>query len=72
MKFEEIFKEAGLYKAKDFAKGFAFKVDDNGTLKTVQFEDEDDLLPFEENALCYDKLFTFDYEKVWTRGSLFK
>lgn len=71
MKFEEIFNEDGLYTSKDFAKGFCFKIKD-GTMTAVEYDNETDLFPREENFPVYKGLFTKEYNKVFTIKSLFK
>ncbi len=76
MKFQDIFKEAGLYKANGFVKGLAFKVKKNsitGSLElfTIQYKDKDDMLPSEYPTVVYAGLFEKEYEIVYTRQSLF-
>jgi hypothetical protein len=71
MKFEEIFKEDGLYKTKSFAKGVAFKVE-NGALYTVEYEYMGDINPTKYPTLVYGGLFNKEYEKVYTRQSLWE
>lgn len=71
MKFEEIFKEKGLYKADGFVKGYCYEVDENGWLSARQYKDKDDLLPKKEHPFVYRGLFEKDFVKVFTRQSLF-
>ncbi len=71
MKFEDIFKEKGLYKANSFAEGTAFKVTESKELYTVNYKNKDDILPEEYPTLVYGELFDKEYEKVYTRQSLF-
>ncbi len=71
MKFEEIFKEKGLYKAESFSEGTAFKVNEHGQLLTVSYKNKDDVIPEEYPTLVYAGLFDKTYEKVFTRQSLF-
>ncbi len=71
MKFEEIFKKPGLYKARGFAKGVCLKVDSDNNLKIVHYEDKDDMNPREENMVVYGGLFKKEYKVVYTRQSLF-
>lgn len=73
MKFEEIFKENGLYTSDDFVEGFCFEV--FGTEKClmgVQYKHKDDLVPERYRALVYESLFKKTYQKVFTTQSLFK
>lgn len=70
MSFEEIFKKDGLYVADGFKEGFAFQIID-GTLTGITYKDKDDLVPTVETFPVYRGLFTKDYEKVYTRQSLF-
>jgi hypothetical protein len=72
MNFQDIFKEQGLYKASSFTQGTAFKVTENKELFTVIYKDKDDMLPEEYPTLVYAELFNKEYEKVYTRQSLFK
>lgn len=72
MTFEEIFSEPGIYKAEGFAKGSCFEVTEDKILMLLSYESPDDLMPRRENALMYAGLFKKDYEKVYTRQSLFK
>lgn len=72
MTFQEIFNESGLYVAEGFAPGVCLKINDSGFLYTVTFKDENDLLPFEEITIIYKMLLYKDYQKVYTRQSLFK
>lgn len=76
MKFEEIFKEEGLYVADSFAKGFVFKISKNKInnsfiLSPLRYDYEDDMNPIEEDLTVYGELFKKDYKKVYTRQSLF-
>lgn len=71
MKFQEIFNEPGLYVADGFAKGFAFKIDEDGILQSILYSDKDDLFPIISNLFVYAGLFNKDYKKVFTRQSLF-
>ena len=76
MKFEEIFKEEGLYRADSFGQGVAFEIKENKTngnkeLFIKLFKHENDLNPIIEPQLVYDGLFDKDYSKVYTRQSLF-
>jgi len=73
MKFEEIFKENGLYTCDDFADGFCFEVcGHEKALMFVQYKHADDILPEKDNALMYEGLFKKTYRKVYIRSSLFK
>lgn len=72
MKFEEIFKENGLYTSDDFTEGFCFEVfGHEKSLMAVQYKNADDLLPEKHRALVYEGLFKKTYRKVFTRQSLF-
>lgn len=71
MKFEEIFKEDGLYKADSFVKGFCFEIKD-GFLKCRSYRNENDLFPTVENVAVHEKMLHMDFSKVLTRRSLFK
>ena len=76
MKFEEIFKEEGLYVADSFAKGFAFKItkskiDSSLIISTLTYDYDDDMNPVEEDLIVYGGLFNKDYKMVSTRQSLF-
>lgn len=72
MKFEEIFKENGLYTSDDFVEGFCFEVfGHEKALIAVQYKDENDLVPERYRALVYESLFKKTYRKVFTRQSLF-
>ncbi len=72
MKFEEIFKENGLYTTDDFVEGFCFEVyGHEKSLQAVQYKNENDLLPEKHRALVYEGLFKKTYRKVLTRQSLF-
>lgn len=70
MKFEEIFKNDGIYVADGFAEGAAFRIDD-GTLTLVQYKDGGDLLPTISNYPVHKSLFDKDYRFVYNRQSLF-
>lgn len=72
MKFEEIFKEKGLYKTDSFIKGYCLEVDEDGWLHSLHYRDENDLLPIRENAYINKSYFSKDFTKVFTRQSLFK
>jgi len=73
MKFEEIFKENGLYTSDDFVEGFCFEVfGHEKSLMSVQYKNADDLFPEKDRALVYEGLFKKTYRKVFTRQSLFK
>ncbi len=73
MKFEEIFKENGLYASKDFVEGFCFEVfGSEKSLQSVQYKNKFDMSPERGRALVYLGLFDKEYEKVLTRQSLFK
>lgn len=73
MKFEEIFKENGLYTSDDFVEGFCFEVHGyEKALIAVQYKNVDDLMPEKHRALVYEGLFNKTYRKVFTRQSLFK
>lgn len=73
MKFEEIFKDNGLYTSDDFVEGFCFEVFGNEkALMAVQYKNADDLIPEKHRALVYADLFKKTYRKVFTRQSLFK
>ena len=76
MKFEEIFKEEGLYKADTFKKGIAFEIKENyitgdRELFIKSFKDENDLMPKSVPQIVYERLFKKEYTKVYTRQSLF-
>lgn len=76
MKFEDIFKEEGLYRADSFMKGVAFKIKINDTyggkeLFLVTFKDKNDLTPESVTPIIYDGLFKKEYTKVHTRQALF-
>ena len=76
MKFEEIFKEEGLYKADTFAKGVAFEIKENSItgcreLFVNSFKHENDITPVITTITVYDNLFREEYTKVYTRQSLF-
>lgn len=72
MKFEEIFKENGLYTSDDFVEGFCFEVfGHEKALMAVQYKNADDILPEKHRALVYEGLFKKTYRKVFTRQSLF-
>jgi hypothetical protein len=70
MKFEEIFKEEGLYVADSFIKGFCFEVKD-GFLYGVTYTSATDLFPKKESQGMYYGLLLKDYKKVFTIKSLF-
>jgi len=73
MKFEEIFKDNGLYTSDDFVEGFCFEVyGHEKALIAVQYGYPDDLMPEKHRALVYEGLFKKTYKKVFTRQSLFK
>lgn len=78
MKFEEIFKEEGLYKADSFRKGTAFKIKKNSItdsmeLYMVSYEKATDITPqHEEPMLVYGGLFEKEYVKLFNRNELFK
>jgi len=71
MKFEEIFNQDGLYTADSFVEGYCLEIM-NGCLIGVQYKDKDDMNPEKHRALCYKGLFKKEYQKVFTRQSLFK
>ncbi len=71
MKFEEIFNKNGLYTSDSFIEGYCVEIMD-GCLIGVQYKHKDDMNPFKSQALCYKGLFQKDYNKVYTRQSLFK
>jgi hypothetical protein len=73
MKFEEIFKENGMYMSDSFVEGFCFEI--FGTTKTligVQYKSKDDIMPSKDNFPCYEGLFKKTYKKVFTVSQLFK
>lgn len=72
MTFEEIFNEAGLYRADGFAKGYCFKVDENGSLSALQYKKAEDLLPEQDHPPVYKGLFKKDFKKVFTVKQLFQ
>jgi len=72
MKFEDIFKEKGLYKAESFAKGCCYEVGKDDCLYLLEYDNKDDLTPKRTNAICYKAMFEKDYMKVFTRQSLFQ
>ena len=72
MKFEDIFKEPGLYRAEGFADGIAFEVTKKGILYHVWYKDKGDILPERINPIMYEEVLKKDYQKVFTRQSLFQ
>jgi len=70
MTFQEIFNEDGLYTSDSFHKGVCYQVE-KGNLYFVQYKHKDDISPLIENALVYKQVFNIDYQKVFTRQSLF-
>lgn len=70
MKFEEIFKEEGLYVADSFAKGFCFEVKE-GFLYAKTYRNKSDLHPIRIHQPMYSGLLLKDYKKVLTISSLF-
>lgn len=67
MKFEEIFKDNGLYTSDDFVEGFCFEVfGHEKSLMAVQYKNADDLFPEKYRALVYEGLFKKTYRKVFT------
>lgn len=71
MTFEEIFNEAGLYRADSFAKDFCFKVDENGSLSTLQYKNAGDLLPTQDHPPVYKGLFKKGLQKSLYNKSAF-
>lgn len=72
MTFEEIFSEPGLYRAEGFDKGVCFEVTENTTLLLVYYKSSNDISPNKHHAIMHKELFKKDYEKVYTKQSLFK
>lgn len=75
MKFEEIFKNEGLYRTDTFGEGIAFKIKKGAIgldLYTVEYKNKDDINPLEYSTNVYSNLFNKDYEKVFNRNQLFK
>lgn len=71
MKFEEIFKEEGLYKSEGFIKGYCYEVDADGYLYSLQYKNKDDITPNRERAFIYKGVFEKNFIKIYTRQSLF-
>ena len=72
MTFQEIFQEKGLYRADSFASGVVFEINEYFQLYTVEYKNENDLQPLKFITPMYKGLFDKDYQKVFTRQSLFK
>jgi hypothetical protein len=72
MKFEDIFKEPGLYRAEGFADGIAFEITKEGFLYHVWYKDKGDILPERTNPTIYWGILKKDYQKVFNRQSLFQ
>ena len=72
MKFEDIFKESGMYVADSFDKGVAFDVDNMGNLFLKTYKNESDVYPTFNNVPFSKGLLSKDYKKVFTRQELFK
>lgn len=71
MNFEEIFKETGLYRGDDFAEGFCFEVDDNGSLHALHYRNKNDIFPMKNSPLVYRGLFKKTFFKVLNTNQLF-
>jgi len=71
MRFEEIFKQPGLYVHNSCAEGVCFEVDKEGWLYVVEYADKDDINPDKSIAGVNKNMFRYNYEKVYTRQSLF-
>ena len=71
------FQEEVLYRADSFSTGFCLEIKRNTFTNELelfgkQFKNKDDMFPKSENMCVYSGLFKKDYEKVYTRQSLFK
>jgi hypothetical protein len=77
MKFEEIFKEEGVYAADGFPKGFALEVHKNVfshefQLYSLQFKNVDDDIPERIPIVVYNGFSKKDYSKISVVKQLFK
>lgn len=76
MKFEEIFKEEGLYGAESFREGIALEIKRNeitgdNEVFMKSYKDKNDVMPETTSLVVYEGLFKKDYIKIYTRQSLF-
>jgi len=72
MKFEDIFKEKGNYKAENFIKGFCYEVDGDGWLYSLHYRDKNDVKPIRDRAFISKDIFNKDFVVVYNRNQLFE
>ena len=72
MKFEEIFKNPGLYIADGFIRGFVYRITIDGILECLQYNKENHLFPSRVDVFVYAGLFEKNFRQVYNISELFK